>query len=91
MLIILLMQLIYKNSFPLYFFFKRRKVRKCTNNINTPSVIEWTNVAIKPVQGASYGTKSTTLSYSCETELNAYAVSSKISLGTTDTRKQKLF
>lgn len=60
-------------------------------NINTPSVVEWTNMAIKPVQGTSYGTKSTTLTYSCETGLNAYAVTSKVSLGTTDSNKKKLF
>ncbi|MEQ4693164.1 hypothetical protein [Providencia manganoxydans] len=61
----------------------------CT--INTPAVVEWKNAAIKPVQGTTYGTKSTTLNYSCETGLNAISVFSKVSSGITDINKKKLF
>lgn len=61
----------------------------CT--VNNPAVIEWKNVAIKPVQGTSYGTKSTTLNYSCETGLNAISVFSKVTSGITDINKKKLF
>ncbi|MEY0232112.1 hypothetical protein [Providencia manganoxydans] len=61
----------------------------CT--INNPAVVEWKNAAIKPVQGTTYGTKSTTLNYSCETGLNAISVFSKVSSGITDINKKKLF
>lgn len=61
----------------------------CT--VNNPAVVEWKNAAIKPVQGTTYGTKSTTLNYSCETGLNAISVFSKVSSGITDINKKKLF
>nr|ELR5084454.1 hypothetical protein [Providencia stuartii] len=61
----------------------------CT--INNPAVVEWKNAAIKPVEGTTYGTKSTTLNYSCETGLNAISVFSKVSSGITDINKKKLF